>query len=595
MKNISLQILLIFAATMLYCHASIEELSNKLNSPGKITEKINLPKKIVIESIKSQQYAKGANTLSDYTVKIFKLPSHVLLSQKVKILAVFADGAVCIQQLSPRNTNRPIKIRDDVLEWLFNSNIRLRLLADTFSQDDNMQGVIKIIETLYDADPAGRDIFFNLIIAMAVVWDQKRPLTHYQMGPNTLAYKPQIKDRYNFFRKLYSTNSGKLLYKELDIQSLCLVVDTPVPISELEWARDNVKGSRSNWNKKYSQIVYDHQRLDRGIYIWPYGEYSLAKIEEIGGICVDQAYYAAITARAHGIPALYFSGPGRRGGHAWFSYKKGKNNWALDCGRYLYDKYATGNSINPQTNRKMTDHDVDYTCDHSLRSRLYQTANCYTRIANILFNHKEYSLARSCTKEARTRAKRYEEPWDIEIETWLREGNKNKAIITLEAKAKAFSKYPDISTAARKREAKLLIEMGRTAESEKVLRRQAKRVMQDRDDLGRDIVANNIKNAIETGDVRQSRKDMEDLRTDQKEEGSKIFPLIQVYLNLTKRTGQTHEAAKFMRRYTRELIRTYGETANNKQIIYAILLQTYENDNDERGANKVKKEIARIR
>ncbi len=595
MKNMSLQILFIIATTILQSHASVEELSAELNGTGKITGKINLPRKIVIESIKSGQYDKGAKILSDYTVKTFKMPSRVLLSQKIKILAVFADGATCIKQLAPKNSSRPITIRDDVLKWLFNSNQRMRLLAETLSNDDNMQEVIHIIETLYDTDPSGRDAFFNLIMAIAVVWDQPRPRIHHQIGPYMLQYQPELHKRYKFFKNLYMSNIGKSLYRELDIQSLCFVVDTPVPISELEWARDNVKGSRSNWNKKYSQIVYDHKRLDRGIYIWPHGKYSLANIEKLGGICVDQAYYAAITARAHGIPALYFSGPGRRGGHAWFSYKKGKNNWALDCGRYLYDKYATGNSINPQTNRKMTDHDVDYTCDHSLRSNVYQTANCYARIANILMDHGEYAAARSCTKEARRLSKKYELPWDIEIETWLREGNKNKAIITLEAKAKAFSKYPDISTAARKKEAKLLTELGRTIESEKVLRRQAKRVMQDRDDLGREIVANSIKNAIETGDVRKARKDMENLLTEQKEEGSKIFPLIQVYLNLTKKTGQPHEAAKFMRRYTRELIRTYGETANNKQIIYAILLQAYENDNDERGATKVKKDIARIK
>ena len=399
----------------------------------------------------------------------------------------------------------------------------------------------------------------------------------------------------NFFKKQYSTSSGKIFYKELDIQSLCLVVDTPVPVSELEWARDNVKGSRSSWNKKYSEIEYDHKRLDDEIYVWPHAEYSLKEIEEIGGICVDQAYYAAITARAQGIPALYFSGPGRRGGHAWFAYKKNKTSWALDCGRYDTDKYATGKSINPQTNRKMTDHDVDYACDHALRSRLYQTANCYTRIADILIEYNEFALARNCTKEARKIAKKYETPWDQEVKAWLSENNKNMAIITLEEKAKAFAKYPDISTAARKQEAALLKEMGRYTEAEKVLRRQAKRVMRERDDLGSEIVASTIKNNAKSGDVKKARKDMEDLLTDQKAEGAKVFPLIHDYLKLTKETGQTHEAARFMRSYTRDLITVYGPTANNKRIIFALLLQAYENDGDESGIKKVKKDISRIK
>lgn len=590
---VSVTLLIIFAPQKSY--ASLEELSYELNSPGKITNKTNIPRQIVIESIKSDQYREGIKILSDYTVKTFKTPSRVLLSQKIKILAIFTDGATCIEKLLPRNKYRATTIKNDVLEWLFNSNNRMNTLAETFSIDDNMPEVIKIIDTLYRHDPAGRDKFFNLIVAMAVVWDQKRPRMHGQIGPNILQYTADITNRYTFFKKQYSTGNGKILYKELDVQSLCFVVDTPVPVSELDWAIENVKGSRSNWDRKYSKIKYNHIRIDYGIYVWPHAEYSLAAIEEFGGICVDQAYYAVITARAHGIPALYFSGPGRRGGHAWFAYKKGKTSWKLDCSRYTYDKYATGNSINPQTNRKMTDHDVDYTCDHSLRSRLYQTASCYTRIANILIKYNELSAARSCTKEARKLSKKYETPWNLEILTWLKESNKSMAIKILEEKAKVFSKYPDISTKARKLEAKLLQETGKYAEAEKVLRLQTKRVMQDRDDLANEIVAHTIACIINSGNNNKARKDMEKLLIEQKKEGAKVFPLIYDYLKLTEMTGQTHEAAKFIRNYTRNLLMIYPPTPNNKRIIFNLLLKAYENDNDEKSIKKTKRDIARIK
>ena len=49
----------------------------------------------------------------------------------------------------------------------------------------------------------------------------------------------------------------------------------------------------------------------------PYDQYTFAEIAKKGGICSDQAYFSANTARAHGIPASILSGDGPRGPHAW--------------------------------------------------------------------------------------------------------------------------------------------------------------------------------------------------------------------------------------------------------------------------------------
>ena len=73
----------------------------------------------------------------------------------------------------------------------------------------------------------------------------------------------------------------------------------------------------------------------------------------------------------------------------------------------------------------------------------------------------------------------------------------------------------------------------------------------DRDDLKRSFESGRINRIVATGDMKKARKEMEQLLDDQKDGGNKAFPLICEYIKLTKKSGQTREAAKLMQRIER--------------------------------------------
>jgi hypothetical protein len=93
-------------------------------------------------------------------------------------------------------------------------------------------------------------------------------------------------------------------------------------------------------------------------FFWKASPYTLENIRRMGGICVDQAYYAMIAGKAHGLPTLFFTGQGKDGGHAWFGYLRRDDKWELDIGRYSQQNYAVGQALDPQTWLPISDHQL---------------------------------------------------------------------------------------------------------------------------------------------------------------------------------------------------------------------------------------------
>lgn len=146
-------------------------------------------------------------------------------------------------------------------------------------------------------------------------------------------------------------------------------VDAPVPENELTWVQKDVNFSRREWGKAYGHIRYRMDRATQGVN--PYKAYTFAEIEKEGGICGDQAYFAAMTAKANGIPAMVIGGEGDRGGHAWFGYGIARNDWNLNTGRYA-DNYAAGTTRDPQTGRTIKEHELRQLTDPARRTANYE-------------------------------------------------------------------------------------------------------------------------------------------------------------------------------------------------------------------------------
>ena len=486
--------------------------------------------------------------------------------------------------------------REDVVSWLFASDERLSLFLDTLSPLDDWPACFRHFGSLFDHDPHSRDAFFRLILALAVVWDQPRPPPHHQMGQGQLPFAPDVCRRYDYFKGLFGSREAELPYRSLSANALALVVDAPVPLSELVWARTNVKGSASSWHKRFDEIRYDDPRLAAGAFQWPHGPYTLAGIQERGGICVDQAYFSAVTAKAFGIPAMMFVGEGTRGPHAWFGYMRSKGQWELDVGRYKFDRYATGHSVDPQTNQPMTDHDVVFACNRSLRSPRFEAANRLGRQAAALLQLGDEKTAFECAGLARKTVRLYEPAWGIQMEILVRREDKKGILELLARKANAFQKYPDYVATIRQQQADLLKHMGRPGEAERLLERGQDRLGKERDDLARTLGASQVMDAFDRGDYAKARTTLEELLRDQRREGYKAIPLIRAYLELTKATEQTAEAAQFLRRYLDSMNRRGGQSMFvNETVFLELLLEAYENAGDTSRARRVREKLGQSR
>jgi len=539
--------------------------------------------------IRDGRQAFGAESMRAYVVRSFgeragRLPG----SRELNELAVVADCALLLDLLQRMPWSPAV-------EWVLSSDARLELFVETLHPDDRLPQVLTVMNQLLKHDPQAGSEYENLMLALALAWDQpRRPPVHRQMGPEPLAYEADIGRRYDFFKQLYASGKARIAYDRLSVSDLLFVVETPVPLSELEWARDNEGGSASSWKKKFYDIKYAQGRLMSEGYAWPHGSYTLEKIKSHGGICVDQAYYAVMTARANGIPAIYFSGMGSTSGHAWFSYLRGPGRWELDVGRYESQNYTTGEAVHPQTGKPMTDHEVIYTCERSLYSSDYTVAGRWTRIARVLLEAGAHAEAVACTRQARRLLPRYEAPWNLEQEAL--EGVRDDAALEklLAEKASVFRKYTDILVAAERERIVLLHRMGDSVRAGIVLRDLISKVRTDkRDDLVRELIALQVESRE---DPVRARKELERLLNSQVEEGQKLVELMQEYLRKTREDGQTREAVRFMEKFIGRLRKMYGwqmTPVYEKRLLH-LLRQAYENDGNERGAAETREIISSL-
>ena len=237
----------------------------------------------------------------------------------------------------------------------------LAALFSTLTDHDYTPLVLKNLRDIREAHPAKWREYQNLAIALAVVNDAAVPdfWPHIQVTPSLVPKEiPPVPTQ--FVRWVEANDSGRL---ELDLRKLTpdqikFIIDAFVSPSELDWARKNVRFSRSNFDRAFSEVAYRPERIKMKRFFWKASPYTLENIRRMGGICVDQAYYAMIAGKAHGLPTLFFTGQGKDGGHAWFGYMRRDDKWELDIGRYSQQNYAVGQALDPQTWLPISDHQL---------------------------------------------------------------------------------------------------------------------------------------------------------------------------------------------------------------------------------------------
>jgi hypothetical protein len=407
-----------------------------------------------------------------------------------------------------------------------------RMLLQALHPLDDAPRALEILLRLQLAAPEDLAEYAALGAAYAVVFDQPFPRDwpHHQVDPAQVPMAdldPTVR-----FADLVAAQRAKKLEhdpRQLQVEELKFVVDTQVALTELEWARREIKLSLSKFGRAYQSIRYDTRRAVDGIFDWPQGSYRLRDILEKGGICVDQAYYAATVGKARGIPTLYFSGQGAAGGHAWFGYMEKPGKWDMDCGRYESQNYPVGEALDPQTWRPINDAELNLMVADLPRQPTYGAARAALAWA-LMAGNPEAFLAR--LREARALMPGLPDTWRVE-EAYLKKSGAaadvRKAFYT--EWIRQFDKQTDFKVYGQNQLLALLKEANdpAAAELQKEIVRENRR---KRFDLGIGAGVEGIFTHIEAGNWKEAEREFKRVvrRFDDKGGGNLFYQLIQPYV-----------------------------------------------------------------
>ncbi len=417
----------------------------------------------------------------------------------------------------------------DFLHWLLVRPAVLAAFNDTIEPQDRAAAALAAWRTIWFDDVEGRETFANLAIACALVFDEPVRISAdvYGFGSTSESSGGSAKEvsalsRYRFYRDSAKKGALKVPLAEMTAWELVWVVDAPVPESELVWAQQHANFSRRDWGKAYGHIRYRMDRATQGVN--PYKAYTFAEIEKEGGICGDQAYFAALTAKANGIPAMVISGEGDRGGHAWIGFEVARGEWKLDVGRYA-DNYAAGTTRDPQTGRTIKEHELRQLTEPARRTAGYEKSDKLLALATLLTDAGQRDLATLATDTALALAPKNFAAWTAKLDAlaaakvpsadWLRESARMRTV---------FREYSDLVQAIDKREADYLAANGSTAAARQAVHVQTGRMERkdgERSDLILDSVFREVELAEQAGDAEKAGRIFRDALHDK---GQEVLP-----------------------------------------------------------------------
>src|SRR6185436_6607356 len=158
----------------------------------------------------------------------------------------------------------------------------------------------------------------------------------------------------------YTQNESRMFFgvKNVPAELLIYVVDSTAQLQEMNWAlqtyaRDAKVGAR------FFDIRYDYDHFRRGTPKRVTLEgFNLPNIARYGGVCADQAYFAAAVGKSIGVPTAYTHGSAANVGHAWVGFLEATARegwWNFDIGRYEAYKGVRGLCLDPQLREEVPD------------------------------------------------------------------------------------------------------------------------------------------------------------------------------------------------------------------------------------------------
>lgn len=238
------------------------------------------------------------------------------------------------------------------------------------AKEDNAADVLEVLDRLTKMypeqvqDSAGLQ---SLVVATCVVFDtppRRRPQTAAELQLWAAdAFESRPADPLEVFG-FFSRNRSRMLFPidRMPVQALIHVVNTPCTPAELDWALKNFAGN-ATVGKLYDRIRYDTQnfKYNKPKKIIGTDGYTLMNIQKVGGVCVEQTFFAANVGKAIGVPTASVDAQGPEIGHAYVGYLRGAgSNTAWDFSEGRYDEYEEirGNITDPQTGKRLHDGQV---------------------------------------------------------------------------------------------------------------------------------------------------------------------------------------------------------------------------------------------
>lgn len=398
--------------------------------------------------------------------------------------------------LGHSNMPRRYALHDEPMARLVSRDFERAVLAHTaFSREffstlapvDHPEEVLKTLNAIHASYPDSFFAYGSLALAVAVVFDVPPPREwpHAQVSEECLQRSwPDPVDAFAYWSELDRLGAAAHPFSALPTEYLKYVVDAAASFEDLDWARAHVRRHPDDFGVVYDRVGYRSQRVERGYFVWPGESYGLAQIEREGGICVDQAYFAAHAGKAHGIPTLIFRGAGLDGRHAWFGYLRGDGSWDFDAGRYGENRYVTGLAYDPQTWANVSDHQLAFLAEGFHQESRYRQSRVYSDFALEYLRAGSFRKAREAAAMAVRLEKRNRAGWEVlHAAVAGLESEPAAAEAILRQAARAFEAYPGLEAIFRERVVQSLIERGQPLLAANERRKLAYKNRLDRADL----------------------------------------------------------------------------------------------------------------
>ncbi|MFZ2642660.1 MAG: hypothetical protein WA117_16810 [Verrucomicrobiia bacterium] len=431
------------------------------------------------------------------------------------------------------------------LQWLMMHRPSLEDYRESVKRDDDVEKVLQHWARLWGADPVGREKYRNLALACALVFDKPIMLRPQPgiLSENNPPTPLDARERYLDFRNAAERGLLRTRLDEMAPWELIWVVNAAVPASELAWAREHMRLAQSRWGDAYGMVPWNRNRLLGSDSV--YKEYTLAEIRKEGGICGDRAYFASMTAKANGIPAMPLIGEGRRGGHAWIGFEAVPGRWDFTAGRFPEDRYATGYTHDPQTQEVIKEQSLCLLTDPQHRSPAYRHASRLIWLAEILAAQKQPALAADALELAANTCSRHLPAWTALFDQLKQNAvPRAKCDRLLLVMRGAFRNYPDVLTLADQWET---ASAPAGTETARTLRRQYRKLesrADDRTDLLMESIAQRAAALEKQGNLDDAERVYRDAITTQGRELVAFRGIASGYLKFAGRHNRHHEALR---------------------------------------------------